>query len=106
MENAVIAVAGRTPIGGFGGTLGNIPASSLGAIVIRALLAQSGLKPEQIEEVIGLGEGASQVVQHMAQVGAGLRLGRVRPEAERDLLPRLRRVPMDQEVGEEGLRPC
>ena len=42
----------RTAIGKFGGTLAKIPAPELGATVIRALLAQSGIKPEQISEVI------------------------------------------------------
>ncbi len=52
MTDIVISNALRTAIGKFGGTLAKIPAPELGATVIRALLAQSGVKPEQISEVI------------------------------------------------------
>jgi len=52
MSDVVIVAAGRTAIGKFGGTLAKIPAADLGAHVIRALLAKSGVKPEQVSEVI------------------------------------------------------
>ena len=52
MADVVIVAAGRTAIGKFGGTLAKIPAADLGAHVIRALLARSGVKPEQVSEVI------------------------------------------------------
>jgi acetyl-CoA C-acetyltransferase len=52
MTDIVITNALRTAIGKFGGTLAKSPAPELGATVIRALLAQSGVKPEQISEVI------------------------------------------------------
>ena len=52
MTDAVIVAAGRTAIGKFGGALAKIPAPELGAHVIRALLAKSGVKPEQVSEVI------------------------------------------------------
>ena len=52
MENIVIVAAARTPVGNFGGTLADVPAHQLGALVIKALLERSGLKPEQIDEVI------------------------------------------------------
>jgi acetyl-CoA C-acetyltransferase len=44
--------AGRTAIGSFGGSLAGIPAHELGAKVISALLAKTGIKPEQVDEVI------------------------------------------------------
>ncbi len=60
----VIAGALRTPIGKFGGALASVPAPDLGAIVIRALLGQSGCDPSSVDEVImgnilqaGLGQG-------------------------------------------------
>jgi acetyl-CoA C-acetyltransferase len=60
----VIAGALRTPIGKFGGALASVPAPDLGAIVIRALLEQSGCDPSSVDEVImgnilqaGLGQG-------------------------------------------------
>ncbi len=52
MENVVIVAARRTAVGKFLGTIGNIPASTLGARVIAALLEQTGVKPEQVNEVI------------------------------------------------------
>ncbi len=51
-EDIVIVGAGRTAIGSFGGTLSQIPASSLGAKVIAGLLARTGIEPSQISEVI------------------------------------------------------
>jgi acetyl-CoA C-acetyltransferase len=52
MTDVVIVAAGRTAIGKFGGALSKIPAADLGAHVIKALLAKSGVKPEQVSEVI------------------------------------------------------
>ncbi|MBF0429429.1 MAG: acetyl-CoA C-acetyltransferase [Magnetococcales bacterium] len=52
MEDVVIVAAGRTAIGKFLGTLAGVPASELGAVVLKGLLEKSGLKPEQIDEVI------------------------------------------------------
>jgi acetyl-CoA C-acetyltransferase len=52
MSDIVIAGALRTAIGKFGGALAKVPAPELGATVIRALLAQSGVKPDQVSEVI------------------------------------------------------
>jgi len=51
-DNVVIVAAGRTPVGSFGGSLADIPASQLGAKVITGLLKKTGIKPEQIDEVI------------------------------------------------------
>src|SRR5262249_26213546 len=65
----------RTGIGKFGGTIAKIPAPELGATVIRALLAQSGVKPEQISEVI-LGQvltaGSGQNPARQALIRSGL----------------------------------
>src|SRR3954468_4631238 len=52
MTDVVIVAAGRTAIGKFGGALSKIPAADPGAHVIRALLAKTGIKPEQVAEVI------------------------------------------------------
>ncbi|CAN5856123.1 acetyl-CoA C-acetyltransferase [soil metagenome] len=74
-ENVVIVAAGRTAIGTFGGTLATIPAAALGAKVISALLAKTGIKPEDIEEVI-LGQvltaGVGMNPARQAALGAGL----------------------------------
>ena len=75
MTDIVIAGALRTAIGKFGGTLAKTPAPELGATVIRALLAQHGVKPEQISEVI-LGQvltaGSGQNPARQALIKAGL----------------------------------
>jgi acetyl-CoA acetyltransferases len=51
-ENTVIVAAGRTAIGSFSGALSEIPAAQLGAKVIASLLKKTGIKPEQVDEVI------------------------------------------------------
>ena len=52
MSNAVIVAAARTAIGKFGGSLAKVPASELGAVVIKEVLARAGVKPDQVDEVI------------------------------------------------------
>ncbi len=75
MQDVVIVAATRTAIGSFQGALANIPAHELGAAVIRQLLAQTGLKGEQVDEVI-LGQvltaGAGQNPARQAAILAGL----------------------------------
>ncbi|MBU0655239.1 MAG: acetyl-CoA C-acetyltransferase [Gammaproteobacteria bacterium] len=74
-EDIVIVAAGRTALGTFGGTLSGTPASELGATVIKGLLERSGLKPEQINEVI-LGQvltaGVGQNPARQTVLSAGL----------------------------------
>jgi len=75
VEDIVIVAAARTGVGKFGGTLARTPASELGATVIRALLARSGLQGEQIGEVI-LGQvlqaGTGQNPARQAVIRSGL----------------------------------
>src|SRR2546422_9000318 len=52
MEDILIVGAARTAIGKFGGSLAKLPASELGALVIRKLLERAGVAPEQVSEVI------------------------------------------------------
>lgn len=74
-ENIVIVAAGRTAVGAFGGALSGLPASTLGAKVITALLNRTGIKPEQVDEVI-LGQvltaGVGQNPARQAALEAGL----------------------------------
>jgi acetyl-CoA C-acetyltransferase len=42
----------RTPIGSFGGSLKEVPATKLGAIAINGAVAKAGIKPEQVEELL------------------------------------------------------
>jgi acetyl-CoA C-acetyltransferase len=51
-EHIVIAAAARTAVGSFGGSLASLPATELGAAVVKALLARTGIAPEQVDEVI------------------------------------------------------
>ena len=46
MANVVIVGGVRTAVGGFGGTLKDVPAKELGALVIHELLVKYGLRPE------------------------------------------------------------
>ncbi len=52
MNEVVITAALRTAVGKFNGSLAKVPASDLGAQIIKALLAHTGVKAEQISEVI------------------------------------------------------
>ena len=52
MKDIVIAGPVRTAIGKFGGSLTDIPAVELGAIVIRETLKRSGVRPDDVNEVI------------------------------------------------------
>ncbi len=75
MDDVVIVAAVRTAIGKFGGSLAKTPAPELGATVIRELLARTGVKPDQISEVI-LGQvlvaGSGQNPARQASIKAGL----------------------------------
>jgi len=52
MRDAVICEPLRTPVGGFGGTLRDVPAHELAATVIRALLDRTGLPADAVDEVV------------------------------------------------------
>ena len=52
MKKVYIVAAVRTPIGSFGGIFANIPAPVLGAAAIKGALEKSGIKPEQVDEVL------------------------------------------------------
>src|SRR6185369_11460514 len=75
MEDIYIVGAARTPIGKFGGALAKMPASDLGALVIRKVLERAGVQPEQVSEVI-LGQvltaGVGQNPARQAAMKAGL----------------------------------
>lgn len=75
MHEVVIVAATRTAVGSFQGSLASIPAPQLGAIVLRRLLEQTGVSPEQVDEVI-LGQvltaGSGQNPARQTAVHAGL----------------------------------
>ena len=75
MKDIVIVAATRTAVGKFGGSLAKMPATELGAQVVAALLAQTGVEPERIGEVIMgqvLAAGAGQNPARQALMKAGL----------------------------------
>jgi acetyl-CoA C-acetyltransferase len=77
-ESLVILSARRTPIGAFQGALGSVSATQLGAVAARAALADAGLAPDAIDEVLFgcvLPAGLGQAPARQAAVGAGLALG-------------------------------
>src|SRR6202011_2920752 len=52
MNEVVITAALRSAVGKFGGSIAKVSAADLGAQIIKALLAHTGVKPVQISEVI------------------------------------------------------
>ncbi|MQU09544.1 thiolase family protein, partial [Pseudomonas helleri] len=75
MSDIAILAATRTAIGSFQGSLSGIAAPALAAHLIRAILARTGVIPEQIDEVI-LGQvitaGSGQNPARQASIEAGL----------------------------------
>lgn len=75
MTEVVIVAARRTAIGNFGGSLSSMPAPELGATVIKALLEQTGVAPNQVSEVIMgqiLTAGVGQNPARQALIKAGI----------------------------------
>jgi acetyl-CoA acetyltransferases len=76
MSDAVVIVAAkRTPMGGFQGSLTDVSAPNLGAIAIKAALAESGLQGSDVQEVIMgnvLPAGLGQAPARQATLYAGL----------------------------------
>ena len=75
MYDVVIASAARTPVGTFGGSFTDVPATKLGSVAIAEALRRAGVKPEEVDEVIlglvisdGVGQGAAR----QAAMAAGI----------------------------------
>ncbi|HET9395896.1 MAG TPA: acetyl-CoA C-acyltransferase [Nitrospiraceae bacterium] len=74
-QNVVIVSARRTPIGAFQGALAAVSATQLGATAVRAAIESSGVKPEDIQEIIMgcvLSAGLGQAPARQAAIGAGI----------------------------------
>ncbi|KPN71053.1 acetyl-CoA C-acetyltransferase [Neisseria sp. 83E34] len=74
-KEIVIVAAKRTPIGSFSGSLAGVRAPDLGAVVIKALLDQTGVALEAVNEVIMgnvLTTGIGQNPARQAAISAGL----------------------------------
>jgi len=75
MKKVYILAPCRTAVGNFSGSLKDMPAAALGAKVIAETLARSGVKPEQVEQVIlgnVLQAGQGQNPARQASIKAGL----------------------------------
>jgi acetyl-CoA C-acetyltransferase len=75
MQDIVIVSAARTAVGKFGGTIAKIPATELGAIVIKEAIARAKLDANQIGEVIMgqvLTAGSGQNPARQAMMKAGV----------------------------------
>lgn len=75
VKEVVITTAVRTPIGSFGGAFKSVSAVQLGKVVVEALLEKSGVKPEQIDEVVFgnvLHAGLGQNVARQVAITAGI----------------------------------
>lgn len=78
MKEIVILGGARTPIGSFQGTLSSLPAPRLGAIAIKCALENSGVSPEQVQQVIMgnvLQGGVGQAPARQAGIMAGVPVG-------------------------------
>jgi acetyl-CoA C-acetyltransferase len=75
MNDVVIVAAQRTAVGKFGGALAKVSAAEQGAHILKGLLAQTGVKPDMISEVI-LGQvltaGCGQNPARQAAIHAGI----------------------------------
>jgi len=75
MQDVVIVAAKRTAIGSFGGGLSSLRADQLGSAVIKALMEETGVASDQVNEVI-LGQvltaGCGQNPARQSAINAGL----------------------------------
>ena len=75
MREIVLAGAVRTAIGSFGGMLKDVPAVTLGSIVIKEALVRAGIKPQDVDEVVMgcvLQTALGQNVARQSSIAAGL----------------------------------
>ena len=76
-DSIVIVAAARTPMGGFQGDFASLTAPNLGAVAIKAAVERSGLKSDEVQEVIMgcvLPAGVGQAPARQATLQAGLPL--------------------------------
>ncbi len=75
MQDVVIVAAKRTAIGNFGGSLSSLRADQLGTAVIKALMEETGVAADQINEVVlghVLTAGCGQNPARQAAINAGI----------------------------------
>ncbi|MCH7981944.1 MAG: acetyl-CoA C-acyltransferase [Proteobacteria bacterium] len=77
-DSVVITAARRTPIGAFQGALSGATATQLGAAAVRAAVADTGIDPAHIDEVLMgcvLSAGLGQAPARQAALGADIPVG-------------------------------
>jgi acetyl-CoA C-acetyltransferase len=75
VREAVICEPVRTPVGGFGGSLRDVPAADLAAMVIGVLRARTGIPGDLVDEVVfgqGYPNGEAPGIGRVAALDAGL----------------------------------
>ena len=75
MRDVYVVNCCRTAVGSFGGSLKDVPAVELGAVVVKEALKRAGVKPETVDEVIFGGvltAGLGQNVARQVGVKAGI----------------------------------
>lgn len=75
MKQAVVVCAKRSPIGNFGGVFKDVSAVQLGVHTLQAIFAETGVKPENIDEVIVgnvCGAGLGQNIARQISIHAGI----------------------------------
>ncbi len=75
MKELYVVNCCRTAIGSFGGSLKDVPATEMGAIVVKEALNRAGVKPEQVDEVMFgciLTAAQGQNVARQASIKAGI----------------------------------
>lgn len=75
MADAYLLAGARTPIGRFLGAFSQVPATDLGAVVVRESLRRAGVQPAEVDEVILgmiLSAGVGQAPARQAALKAGL----------------------------------
>ena len=76
MNNKVVIVgAKRTPIGSFQGQFATVSCDELGAAAIRGALAEAGVKPEMVDDVLmgcvlpaGVGQAPARIASRKAGI--------------------------------------
>jgi acetyl-CoA C-acetyltransferase len=75
MQEAVICMPLRTPVGRYGGALKDVDAETLAGIVTKAVIERSGLDPSEVDDYIlgqGYPSGESPAIGRTAALRAGL----------------------------------
>ena len=75
MRRAAIVSPIRTPVGKYLGTMKNINAGDLAAVILKALVERTAIDPERIDDVVfaqGYGNGEAPCIARWAALAAGL----------------------------------